>query len=146
MKITDLQIGDIIYSRERRCPCKVLQLLSDAEGDNITAACSTEMNIYDVEDYVIGNSDDFTPINLIHSDLYKNGWYLTTKSSHPYFANDEVPCFVLNMNEKEQLFMHTIKVEFVHQLQHLLRIENDNLADNFQLDSTDLYDVDNEEN
>ena len=126
MKATELMIGDLIKIKGHLDYDKVQEIARDENMQwYISFACSA----------TLFRAYEFEPIPLTSEILEKNGWK-ETEYWHEYKDGNTIIQYSLSniwgiINEIE---IEHFKCEYVHQLQHLLRLCGLNeLADNFKV-------------
>ena len=126
MKATELMIGDLIKIKGHLDYDKVQEIARDENMQwYISFACSA----------TLFRAYEFEPIPLTPEILEKNGWK-ETEYWHEYEDGNTIIQYSLSniwgiINEIE---IEHFKCEYVHQLQHLLRLCGLNeLADNFKV-------------
>ena len=126
MKATELMIGDLIKIKGHLDYDKVQEIARDENMQwYISFACSA----------TLFRAYEFEPITLTSEILEKNGWK-ETEYWHEYKDGNTIIQYSLSniwgiINEIE---IEHFKCEYVHQLQHLLRLCGLNeLADNFKV-------------
>lgn len=113
MKAADLMVGDKVM-------VKVLSQIPDTYA----------LHTWTANDY--SRDIQVKPIPLTPEILEKNGWWFDTEDM---WHHDEVDFSIEKWNGKFQCYdINQIKLDSVHQLQHILRLCGINeLADNFKV-------------
>lgn len=140
MKSKELMVDDWVYAQSSRgeefYPTKVKNIY-DADEDE---PCGTIMDNYER----IISSYEFKPIPLTEKILksngfvnsYTEGWFEMGYGSLNFYYTDKKHFIINSLDDKgNHRKLWVIKIEYVHELQHALRLcELNKLADNFKVE------------
>ena len=110
MKVTDLMIGDLVQFDEDTCVIDELRV----DGMAVLVAMNTDLTSVDGDQVDV---EELSPIELTEEILVKNGW---RKQTMPY--KDEWYGGISLFEEHGKFYYMDFKIEYVHQLQQLLRL------------------------
>jgi hypothetical protein len=131
LKISDLSVGDWVYYDEGNTPCSIRCIYRTGIQDCVV------LNDNKYSEGVIGFVDSLTPIPITAEVLEKNGWRILEKEvlGEDYEYNgeervwDDENCSIEICEEKQGVFWYSWsneyymwRLEYVHQLQHLIRL------------------------
>lgn len=136
--ITELQLGDLVNASvtdnngiTHKIPCRIKEL---SLNDDINRECSRTIQLINTEDAEKFNHvdyfNDIEPI-LITDDILKKNKWLFDKNSETW-SNRNVNCCSVAINEKYEWVkksecygeeIYITSCVFVHELQHILRIQ-----------------------
>ena len=123
MKVTDLMIGDWVYDKDSN----VVRVGLLTENDTITIFNDTILSTT--------NCSQVAPIPLTREILENNGFEFQLTPIRFYY--NEKYNFELDVNVNDTLFVQIQEsfkhIIYVHQLQHLLRFIDNELADRFKI-------------
>jgi len=104
MKTTDLMIGDWVYIHEPVCKGHRIDFI-----DELGFQVGADGEVYD--------DCNIRPIPLTEDILVKNGW-----RKHTMLYKNEWYGDICLFEEYGKFYYMDLKIEYVHQLQHLLRL------------------------
>ena len=124
MNVTDVQIGDWVLSKSMCAPCKVVGIdpMEEPGREGYSFKLKGPNNIL-----LFVRAVSVEPIPLTPEILEKNGFVPATNGVSWYLRDDDTDECLLVLNKIHNAFVMstagmTIGFQYVHQLQHLLRL------------------------
>lgn len=110
MNVYDLMIGDLVQFDEDTCVIEELRV----DGTAVLVAMNTDLTSVDGDQVDV---EELYPIPLTEDILVKNGW-----RKHIMLYKNEWYGDIGLFEEYGKFYYMDLKIEYVHQLQHLLRL------------------------
>ena len=113
MNVYDLMIGDLVQFDEDTCVIEELRV----DGTAVLVAMNTDLTSVDGDQV---DEEELSPIELTEDILEKNGFRHSI--SHNDWTNADCNFFLYEGGNGFRIQNTDIRLEYVHQLQHLLRL------------------------
>lgn len=110
MEVCNLMIGDFVRFDEDTCVIEELRV----DGTAVLVAMNTDLTSVDGDQVDV---EELYPIPLTEDILVKNGW-----RKHTMLYKNEWYGDIGLFEEHGKFYYMDLKIEYVHQLQHLLRL------------------------